>query len=86
MNRLSDFLCKSDIIHNKQFGFIKEKSTSDAFIELTEYIYRCLNNKEHCISVFLDLTKAFDTVHHEVLLGKLERYGVHGLPLQWSGS
>ena len=86
VNRLNDFLCKSDIIYDKQFGFIKGKSTSDAFVELTEYIYRCLNNKEHCISIFLDLTKAFDTVNHEVLLGKLERYGVRGLPLQWLSS
>ena len=85
-NRLLDFLCKSDVIYRKQFGFVKGKSTIDAFIELTEYIYRCLNNKEYCISIFLDLTKAFDTVNHGVLLGKLERYGVRGLPLQWFAS
>ena len=82
-NSLLDFLCKSDIICSKQFGFVKGKSTIDPFIELT---YRCLYNKDYCICISLDITKAFDTVNHGVLLGKLERCGVRGLPLHWFAS
>ena len=85
-DRLTDFLYKSEAIYAQPYGFVKGRSTTNAFIEFTEYIYSCLNRREHCIGVFLDLTKAFDTVNHEVLLGKLERYGVRGLPLQWLAS
>ena len=80
--RLLHFFTKSDSIFPRQFGFLKGRSTADAFLALVEYIYNCLNNKEHCIGIFIDLTKAFDTVNHGILLGKLERYGVRGLPLR----
>ena len=60
---LIDFLGKADIVYNKQFGFVKGRSTTHAIVELTEYIYGCLNKKEHCIGLFLYLTKAFDTVN-----------------------
>ena len=81
--RLLNFLEKSNIIIPRQFGFLRGRSTADSFLSLMEYIYEGLNNKKHSIGIFIDLTKAFDTVKHDVLLGKLERYGVRGLPLQW---
>ena len=84
--RLVDFFGKSNVIVPRQFGFLKGRSTEGAFLSVTEYIYKCLNNKEHSIGIFIDLTKAFDTVKHDTLLGKLERYGVRGLPLQWLAS
>ena len=84
--RLMNFLQRSNIITTQQFGFLKGKSTIDAFISLTEYIYTCLNSKEHCIGIFIDLKKAFDTVNHAILLSKLNQYGVRGLPLQWLAS
>ena len=80
--RLLDFFSKFDIISHRQFGFQKGRSTTDAFLALVEYIYDCLNGKEHCIGIFVDFKKAFDTVNHDILLGKLERYGVRGLPLR----
>ena len=85
-DRLTDFLYKSEAIYAQQFGFVKGRSTTHVFIVFTEYIFSCLNRREHCIGVFLDLTKAFDTVNQEVLLGELERYGVRRLPLQWLAS
>ena len=81
--RLMHFLLTFKLISSDQFGFRKGKSTNDAFIKLTEYIYRGLNNKEHCRGIFIDLRKAFDTVNHKILLKKLEKYGVRGLPLLW---
>ena len=45
-----------------------------------------MNQKEHCVGIFVDLKKAFNTVNHEVLLGQLDRCGVRGLPLRWLSS
>ena len=42
-----------------------------------------LDNKEAICSIFLDLSKTFDTVNHQILFQKLYRYGIHGVPLQW---
>ena len=80
-NRLLAYLNENCIISSVQFGFQKNKNTVDALIKLTETIYDSLNNKKHAIALFIDLRKAFDTVFHSVLLVKLEKYGVRGLPL-----
>lgn len=50
---------------------------------MTEFIYTALNSKEHGISIFGDLQKAFDTVKFFVMLEKLNCYGIRGLALSW---
>ena len=84
--KIMNFLIKFNIISLNQFGFLKGKSTVDAFHKLAEHIYSCLNEKQHCIGIFIDLKKAFDTVNHEILLKKLEMCGVRGVPLRWFAS
>ena len=81
--RLLKFLAKYKILSPKQFGFQSGISTCDALINLTEEIYRALDNKEHYISTLVDIKKAFDCVDHAILLKKLENYGIRGLPLDW---
>ena len=81
-NRLLKFIHKYSIISEKQFGFLKNRSTADAIYNLIEHIYSALNNKQYSISVFIDLRKAFDTVNKDILLRKLSRYGIRGLPLK----
>ena len=81
-SRMFQNLAKFNIITDKQYGFLKGKSTTDAFIEFTERAYSSLDNKEHCVTLFLDLRKAFDTVNHTILLNKLENYGIRGPPLK----
>ena len=82
-NRLVSFFNKFDLFSHSQFGFLKNKSTTDALVNLTEHIYESLNSKNHHISILIDLKKAFDTVNNSILSRKLELYGVRGLSQQW---
>ena len=74
--RLSSFLEKNNILSNFQLGFRPAHSTQYEINYLHEKFVQALDNKEHVVAVFLDLSKAFDTVNHEILLCKLQKYGV----------
>ena len=81
--RLYGFLESHNCIHKKQFGFRTKHSTNHALIELTESVRSALDSGMISCAVFIDLQKAFDTVDHEILLKKLEFYGVRGTALGW---
>ena len=63
--------------------FAKKHSTEHALLQLINYIASALDNNKFALGVFLDLSKAFDTVSHDILIAKLKRYGVEGTALQW---
>ena len=82
-NRLINFLNKNDILSRNQYGFRKNYSTAHALIQLYDKISSALDDKKVSLGFFIDSSKAFDTVNHEILLDKLEHYGVLGIALQW---
>ena len=79
--RLIKFLESSKIIYEHQFGFQKCKSTSLAILDIQAKIIEAIEQKQIACSVFLDFAKAFDTVNHDILLGKLE-HGIRGIQYQ----
>ena len=81
--RILHYLDTFKFISKNQYGFQRKISTSDAITDLTEQIYKNLDDKEHTIAIFLDLKKAFDTVNHDILIRKLQNYGCRGIPLNW---
>ena len=69
---------ESNILYDKQFGFRKNNSTINA-----EKIKESVDKGKFGCGIFIDLCKAFDTVNHNILLMKLEHYGVRGVPILW---
>ena len=76
--RLYKFLHKHNVLYKYQFGFRKGYSTTMALIEILNNIKIAIDNNKFVCGIFLDLTKAFDTVDHQILLDKLHHYGVRG--------
>lgn len=81
--RLLEYLNSLNFFSDKQFGFVKGKSTEDALIAVTEQIYLNVNQGKKSTGLFVDFMKAFDLVNHSVLLSKLEAAGVRGVALSW---
>ena len=82
-NRLMVFIEKHSILHPNQYGFRKNYSTYMAAVNLSDLIASGLDNKLCTVGIFIDLSKAFDTIDHNILLRKLYCYGIRGLSYDW---
>ena len=67
-----------EILHGKQFEFWVHHSTNFASVKLVHSIFDSFNERKHTIGIFVNLSKAFDTVDHDILIKKLQLYGVQG--------
>ena len=83
--RVIKFLDTHDILTENQYGFRAGRSTQQAVIELIDKVSMAIESNEYTIGIFLDLSKAFDTVYHAILhvLHTLKHYGIRGNALEW---
>ena len=75
---LLTFFDRFNLFFKNQFGFLRKRSTNDAILEFPQFCYSALNEKKATASALLDFSKAFDTIDHNILVKKLECYGIRG--------
>ena len=77
-SRLYNYFVSKGIFHNRQFGFSKQRSTSHAINYSIDKIKQSIEKGDHVLGIFGDLSKAFDSIDHKILINKLNHYGVRG--------
>ena len=73
-----EFINRNNILSPNQFGFRKGLSTESAIIKFIDNVHNGLNKRHHTVAIFMDLSKSFDVLSHNILLKKLEHYGFRG--------
>ena len=82
-NHTYNFLETTGQLYNSQYGFRKAHSCENAVSELVVSIIKGKQEGHYTLALFIDLSKAFDTLEHTVLLSKLNKYGIRGLANEW---
>ena len=83
LNQLIFYCLTENILVSNQYGFRSGYNTTDCLVDLIDEITKALDGEKYAVSIFLDLSKAFDTVNHSILLSKLDLYGIRGDENQW---
>lgn len=81
--RIMTFLKDCEILSENQHGYMKGRSTHTAIFQFTRAILRDLEEGNLALGIFLDLSKAFDSLDRDLLLNKMEMYGIRGTALEW---
>ena len=82
-SRLIEFLGEKQVLYYRQFGFRKDFSTNHVILNLLESIQKVLDDGQFACGIFIDFEKAFDTVSHDILLEKLNHYGIRVISNDW---
>jgi hypothetical protein len=82
-NRVTEYLKKYCLLSPTQYGFQKGLSTYMALLDMQTNIVDAMDHNKYSLGIFFDLSKAFDTVNHNILASKLEYYGIRGTSKQW---
>ena len=82
-NRLYEYFMNNKLLNENQFGFQINNSTEHAILKFTRDIAQNFDNGKFTLGVFIDLSKAFDTVDHQILLKKLKHYEANEKTLVW---
>ena len=78
-----NFLHYKNFFSKNQYGFLSKVNTEDALLNFLSPLYVGMNKNNVALGLFLNISKAFDTVSHSILIDKLFRAGVRGIPLLW---
>ena len=81
--RLYSFFDRFNLFSNSQFGFRRIHSTSHANCLLVDKVAAAFEKKLCTFRIFIDLSKAFDTINHKILLHELHHYDIRGTALNW---
>ena len=84
--RLTKFLENNNILIPNQYGFHNKLSTEFAIADVVNFVSDAIESKKFSVGSFLDLSKAFDSFDHNILLHKLHNYGVRGIDFNWFSS
>ena len=82
-NQLYEYFKSNKLFYKSQYGFRDQHSTELAHTELIDQILHDLDKKKNPVIVYMDLSKAFDTLDHTILLRKLKFYGLDKGALSW---
>ena len=82
-NKIFHFLVRQKTLFKSQYGFRRGRNTTHATLDFLQTIEEAMRDNEIAIGVFVDLSKAFDTLDHNILLSKLDHYGIRGNLLSW---
>lgn len=85
-NRVIEYLLTNKFFSDRQFGFLPGRSTDGALLSHLTDVVSSLERNSVTVSLYLDISKAFDTVDHSILLDKLQKYGFRGTILHWFSS
>ena len=78
-NRLMSFIEQQNILSPNQYGFRPKRSTELAIFNTIKFIMEKIDHNEKVAGLYFDLSKAFDTIDHSLLINKLEAYGIRGM-------